>query len=255
LAPIDFLDRAKHYGIVGHIEASKSKGFHVWIFFEEKGVLADKARMVVRHILSEIGEPDTEVFPKQDTLNGNLKYGNFINTPLFGALVPYGKTVFIEPSTFEPFPDQWDLLESAQHLNESVLDVVIEINELSRSNLPQEQRADPGNESKSWYALPACAQIMLREGVVHNQRVSCFRLAVHFRRLGLPYDLAVAALKAWALKNRPTNGKGVIRDDEIIEQTSWAFKKQYRGYGCESEAIAPFCRSDCPVKKTRTMDE
>ena len=35
---------------------------------------------------------------------------------------------------------------------------------------------------------------MLQNGVSLYQRVSCFRLAVHSKRLGLPFDVAVAAL-------------------------------------------------------------
>jgi hypothetical protein len=92
---------------------------------------------------------------------------------------------------------------------------------------------------------------MLRNGVSQYQRVSCFRLAVHLRRLGLPFDVAVAALKTWALKNRPANGKGVIRDPEILSQTSYAYEHSYVGYGCESAAIKPFCDSSCSAKQWR----
>ena len=97
LPPMEFLSSAKHYGITAYIERSKSKGHHVWMFFNNQGVLAAKARMVVRHILDEIEQPDTEVFPKQDEIAGNVMFGNFINAPLFGALVPNGKTVFVDP--------------------------------------------------------------------------------------------------------------------------------------------------------------
>ena len=92
--PLEFLARAKHYGIPVYIERSKSKGFHTWIFFEKEGVKASKARLVVKSILEEFDHHDTEVFPKQDFLNGDRLYGNFINTPLFGRLVSQGRTVF-----------------------------------------------------------------------------------------------------------------------------------------------------------------
>ena len=86
-APANFFNRGKHYNIFVYIERSKSKGYHAWVFFDGQGVLAFKARMVVRHILEEIQVPDTEIFPKQDLLDTNLQYGNFINAPLFGTLV------------------------------------------------------------------------------------------------------------------------------------------------------------------------
>jgi len=95
---------------------------------------------------------------------------------------------------------------------------------------------------------------MLHNGVKQHQRDSCFRLSVHLKRLGLPYDLAVAALKVWALKNQPEDGKRVITEHEIVEQTSYAFRKGYRGYGCSSAAVAPFCEKDCPVNKLRMQN-
>jgi hypothetical protein len=41
--PLDFVDQAERYGISAYIERSKSKGHHVWIFFNERGVSARKA--------------------------------------------------------------------------------------------------------------------------------------------------------------------------------------------------------------------
>lgn len=256
LGPMDFVSKAKHYGISSYVERSKSKGYHVWIFFEEKGVLALKARLVVHHILDEIDEPETEVFPKQDVLNSNVRYGNFINAPLFGALIPREKTVFVNPTTFERYPNQWDFLESVERVGEHILDDIIEINNLS---IPQtEPRPSKSNSAKGGpgrFGLPACAQKMLKDGVVQFQRVSCFRLAVHLKRLGLPYDVTVAALITWALKNRPENGKEVIREKEIRSQTSCAYEKSYAGYGCESAAIKPFCDPSCPVKQWKKDKE
>jgi hypothetical protein len=252
LGPMDFVARAKHYGISAYVERSKSKGHHVWVFFEEKGVLALKARLVVHHILDEIEKSETEVFPKQDVLNNNVQYGNFINAPLFGALIPFEKTVFVDPMKFEMYPNQWDFLESIERVGEHVLDDIIEINNLY---IPQTKsrlsKSNTDNGGSGRFGLPPCAQKMLKDGVVQFQRVSCFRLAVHLKRLGLPYDVTVAALMTWALKNRPKNGKGVIREEEIRSQTSCAYEKSYVGYACESAAIKPFCDPACPVRQWR----
>ena len=255
LGPLDFVDKAKHYEIPAYIERSKSKGHHVWVFFEKKGVPAFKARLVVHHILDEISQTDTEVFPKQDALNNNIQFGNFINVPLFGRLIPLGKTVFVDPKTFKPYSDQWILLESIRRTSESVLDEIIEINDLSPPPAYQTPKPSPGDGGKCQFGLPACAQKMLNDGVVRLQRVSCFRLAVHLKRLGLPYDVTVAALITWALKNRPKNGKGVIREKEIRSQTSCAYEKSYVGYACESAAIKPFCDPACPVRQWKKDKE
>jgi hypothetical protein len=80
---------------------------------------------------------------------------------------------------------------------------------------------------------------------------------VHLKRIGLPYDVAIAALKVWARKNNPRDGKQIITESEIVKQTSDVFNKDYRSYGCDESAIAPFCQPDCPVlgkeRKTTTF--
>ena len=248
LPPIEFINAARHYRLPAYIETSKSKGFHVWIFFNDKGVKAFKARLVVKNILDEIEYPQTEIFPKQDFLDTRASYGNFINAPLFGGLVPRGKTVFVEPYTLKPYSDQWAFLESVKRVEEQALDEIIELNDLSDRQVnskPISHEADKGITNR--FSLPVCAQKMLRDGVTHHQRVSCYRLAVHLKRIGLPYDVAIAALKVWARKNNPREGKQIITESEIVEQTSYVFNKDYRSFGCNSEAVAPFCHTDCPV--------
>ena len=252
LPPIELLNAAQHYGLPSYIETSKSKGFHVWFFFSEKGVKAYKARLVIKHILEEIEHSQTEIFPKQSYLATGASFGNFINAPLFGGLVPSGKTVFIDPPTLDPYPDQWAFLESVERIDEQVLDEIIELNDLAlpqNHSKPLQRDSARGDGDLNRFSLPICAQKMLQNGVFQYQRVSCFRLAVHLKRLGLPLDLTISALKTWAQKNQPNNGKGVITEHEIIEQTKCAFNKDYRSYGCNSEAVQPFCQSDCPLNK------
>jgi len=247
--PTEFVNAAKHYGLASYIEISKSKGFHVWIFFNGRGIRAVKARAIVKHILGEIGVPQTEIFPKQDRLDGSNS-GNFINAPLFGLLVPKGKTVFIDPYTFKPYADQWVFLRSVERINEGVLDDIIEINEilLPRRQIEKELR-DSSIGDINRFRLPPCAQRMLQDGVTQNQRVSCFRLAIHLKRLGLPHDVSVAALKRWSIKNQPGNGRRIMTEAGIINQVSSAYDKEYRGYGCDTEAVAPFCHPDCSVHR------
>lgn len=248
--PVSFVAACREHGISAYIERSKSKGYHVWMFFEEGGVVARKARRVAGTILARIGQPQTEVFPKQDALAGGVSYGNFINAPLFGALVPQGRTVFVDPADpTRVYPDQWELLERVQRHTEKDLDAVI-------GSCPWETRDKPparaGDSSKggsdvSAFGLPPCARRILAEGVPAYQRVSCFRLAVHLKRNGIPYDLVVAVLKAWATKNRPADGKGVITEQEIAYQTRCAFANPYRSFGCEHAAMAAYCQRECPL--------
>ena len=249
--PLEFIQTATHYGLSSYIEASKSKGYHVWMFFGEDGVKAYKARLVVRSILTDIESPQTEIFPKQDSLDDQLSFGNFIYAPLFGRLVPEGRTVFIDPSTMKPYQNQWDFLESIQRIEESTLDDTIEINGLSESQSQDNQATHSTDRMVHNAGLPLCIQTMLQNGVTHFQRSSCFRLAVQLRRVGLPFDATVSVLKIWSLKNKPEGGKRIITDNEIIEQASYAYRKYYQAYGCESAEMAPFCHPDCAFSKRR----
>ena len=249
--PMSFRNGALSYGLASYIERSKSKGYHVWMFLDEAGIPAAKARIVVRRILEEIGQPSTEVFPKQDRLIARTTYGNYIYAPLFGALVPRGRTVFLDPGNgFKPHHDQWRVLETVDRITERQLEEIIELNELTDA-LPSgdDQNATrPPTAGHRSYGLPPCAQRMLAGGVTEFQRVSCFRLAVHLKKAGLSQDLAVAVLCAWAAKNHPEHGKSVITDNEIVRQTASAYVKRYRSCGCDDPAIRPFCDSTCPVR-------
>jgi len=244
--PLEFIRTAGHYRLPAYLEISKSKGFHVWIFFKEKGVKAYKARLVVQAILDQIDAGQTEVFPKQDFLNSEASFGNFIYTPLFGRLVPEGRTVFVDPDTIKPFENQWDILESINRVEEAALDEIIEINTLSRPNQTDIKTDGLTNGRLVCnMALPPCIQNMLENGVRRLQRSSCFRLAVQLRRIGLPFDATVSVLKTWSLKNKPDDGKRIITDPEIIEQASCAYRNDYRAYGCEAPEMAGFCHSEC----------
>ena len=250
--PISFVAGARRYDMSAYIERSKSKGYHVWIFFEEGGVLARKARLVAHKILTDMGRPTTEVFPKQDVLSDEISYGNFIHAPLFGGHVPKGRTVFVDPA--EPtqmYPDQWELLARIQRVPEVRLNGIIKSCQLEQPNRPEEEsRSTSRNESNdntSPFGLPPCARRMLAEGVTSFQRVSCFRLAVHLKRYGMPYDLTLVTLKAWARKNQPDDGKRIITDAEITYQAKCAFQNSYRSFGCEEPAIAAYCDKNCPL--------
>ena len=242
---------AGRYGLTTYIERSKAKGYHAWIFFDGP-VPAAKARRVVAHILEEIDEPHTEVFPKQDALRADATYGNFINVPLFGALVPKGRTVFVDRSDpTRPHPDQWALLENVQRVSESRLDEIIALNDLTMLSPGPDSLPKDTSRPDRTYGLMPCANRMLATGVSTYQRVACFRLAVQLKRTGLPHDLAVAALVAWAHKNKPREGKRIITPAEIRAQAAGAYRNEYRSFGCEDPAIMPFCDPACPVTRER----
>jgi hypothetical protein len=256
-APLEFASLARQYGLPVYLEASKSKGYHVWCFFETP-VLAWKPRRIFQRILDEIGQPDVEVFPKHDRLDASTKYGNFINLPLFGRLVPAVRTVFLNPcNPMGPLPDQWEVLSQVEAIPEAHLDDIIEINDIvagSRRVVQHSPEPTYAPELNS-LGLPPCAQRMLAEGVVRNQRVSCFRLAAALKWTGLCKSLTAAVLREWSRRNRPEDGRRCITPEEIRHQVESAYSKPYRSRGCESAAIRPYCDPRCPIIKSRQGKE
>ncbi|MCX5676414.1 MAG: hypothetical protein NTX87_15545 [Planctomycetota bacterium] len=250
--PLRFVRQATHYGIHTYVERSKSKGWHAWIFMVPPGVVAAKARLVVKAILEDIGAPATEVFPKQDSLGEGVQYGNFINAPLFGSLVARQRSVFVDSEAgFKPYPNQWEVLANVQRVTDALLDEIIEMNDLQPD--PAAPGTATGNRrpASSFHGLLPCARRMIAEGVKQYQRVSCFRLAIQLKKVGLPLESAVAVLVDWAGRNRPVSGKPVIGEVQVKEQAEWAYRRNYRSCGCEEPAVAPYCDPSCPLKRPR----
>ncbi|MFA6285993.1 MAG: hypothetical protein WC661_01315 [Opitutaceae bacterium] len=194
-----------------------------------------------------------EVFPKQDRLvHGEC--GNFINLPLFGALVESGKTVFVDDA-FTPVKNQWAYLASVKVSvpGEIVEQSVVASEPLTTPShvITPPSAAEPGFLWHT-YGLPPCSQRMLAAGVGEFQRVACFRLAVALRLAGLPRDAVLAVLSSWGQKNAPTDGKQRISVGEITAQVNSAFRaRMYRGYGCSDPAIRQFCARECRLHPAR----
>jgi len=248
--PIEFIKRAKNYGLSAYLEKSKSKGYHVWLFFPEDGVNARKIRIVMKFILNEINSLNTEIFPKQDSIPNSGSYGNFINAPMFGKHAPVDKTMFVYPDfKLKPFQDQWELLKDVERNSEEIIDSIIEENELERKREEVTVKQSIDNSIKNNYGLPICSMRILENGVTFDQRIACFRLAVNLKRIGFPQEITIGALMSWRLKNKPNNNKRTITPDEIVEQAKWAYSKDYKGYGCDEPIIKSFCDSNCRLLK------
>jgi hypothetical protein len=124
LDALAFLDAARCAVIPAVLERSRSgEGGHVWIFFSER-VPASTARrlgaFLLREAMSTRAELDLvsydRLFPSQDFLP-NQGFGNLIALPLQGDCRKKGTTVFLDPSTLEPFGDQWEFLASVDRLS------------------------------------------------------------------------------------------------------------------------------------------
>lgn len=112
----------KRLGLASYIERSRSgDGGHVWVFFAE-GYPCHKGRVigleVARKVLN-LSAFDKEasfdrLFPSQDVITKN-GLGNLIALPFQGGSAKDGNTVFIDPSTNEPFDDQYEVLKNIMH--------------------------------------------------------------------------------------------------------------------------------------------
>jgi len=242
-------DRAQHYGLPFAWEISKSRGMHLWLFFSET-VSARDARRIARGVLKK-ASVQAEIFPKQDSLSQN-GLGNFIWLPLSGESVKDGRTLFVDPVSLKPYPDQWTYLAGIHRLSGQDVSEIIRMKGFGLETLEGKSPEKGRNGSLKIYQgdLLPCAQRML-EGVSEGCRdVATFRLVIHLKSRGYTLQQAEEFLQTWnATRNRPPLEPGII----TIKVRS-AYNHGYSGYGCEDPLIIPFCEGTCLIKKNETKE-
>ena len=83
---VDLVYALKKLGIQGHVERTKSKGWHVWVFASE-WVPAEVMRRALLAAHQAAGVRPVEVNPKQTTLASlGRGVGNYVNLPYYGNL-------------------------------------------------------------------------------------------------------------------------------------------------------------------------
>ncbi|MFZ5862433.1 MAG: TOTE conflict system archaeo-eukaryotic primase domain-containing protein [Nitrospirota bacterium] len=233
---------AAQHGLTLCREISKSRGVHLWLFFNEP-VLARDTRLIALMLLREAGVK-AEIFPKQDALPAD-GVGNFIWLPLSGESVPLGKTVFVDPISHQAYADQWDFLHGIPQVHPREI-VILASQARAGQDRPIPARPDGPARIHHGELLP-CARIML-QGVTRGCRdVVAFRLAIHLKARGLSQQRAEHILRQWDAKsNQPPLGLSTIREKVIS-----VYQRNYTSYGCEDPLIAPFCREGCPIRRYR----
>lgn len=119
LDALAYLDACHRNGVPAALERSRSgNGAHVWIFFDAP-VAASSARAMgaalLRQAMTERAELDLSsydrFFPSQDFMP-TAGFGNLVALPLHGGSAAEGTTLFLDPTTMAPWPDQWAFLSS-----------------------------------------------------------------------------------------------------------------------------------------------
>jgi len=124
-----FIGECRSLKIPVYIEKSLSgMGAHIWIFFKEKYPAAKSRRIfleIIRKVF-DLSKFDKEVsfdriFPSQDYHSGK-GFGNLIALPLNGKCLKENNTVFLDPKSFNPIPDQWSYLNKIKKVSNIKLD-------------------------------------------------------------------------------------------------------------------------------------
>jgi superfamily II DNA or RNA helicase len=123
LDALALIDVCSERGVPAALECSRSgEGGHVWVFFSAP-VAAGSARrlgaLLLREAMTRRAELDLasydRLFPNQDFLPAK-GFGNLIALPLQGRCRDAGTSVFLDPETLKPWPDQWAFLGSIETL-------------------------------------------------------------------------------------------------------------------------------------------
>jgi superfamily II DNA or RNA helicase len=124
LDALAYVEAAEMAGVPTAVELSRSgNGAHVWTFFTARVPAADARAMgaaLLREAMTLRGELDLDsydrFFPSQDHLP-DRGFGNLIALPLQGECRrDHYTTVFVDPRTLQPWPDQFAFLSSVERI-------------------------------------------------------------------------------------------------------------------------------------------
>src|ERR1700723_2200021 len=233
------LRRLRKMNVSAYVERSKSKGYHIWIFFDEP-LLASEARAFAKLVLRGMENPKIEIFPKQDTV-GKGGFGNCIWLPLFGLDAPKGRTVFLDDE-LEPVRKQWRLLANVERTPRKR---ILRANEGTEpSKIRRFPRLAKSSKTRE-FSLPPCAQKILLNGVDKGYRnVALFTLAKHLRNARLSQDRVETLVSGANDQCQPS-----LEEREVEAIVKSVFIRKYTSLGCEYSFIASLCGDRCPIKR------
>ena len=249
------------FGITAYIEISKGKGYHIWVFFKES-VTALKARKLVRIAWKEVvGGPIPEIFPKQNNLNTDKGFGNYINLPYFPPHSNSKRRVFVNGGEYYTLEEFLEIVK--RHTAEELDNALVQ--------MPQEQEEDvvfkKSKSDRVHLDLLPCIKSFLEKGSDYGyRRPAIFRTAAHLNASGYPYEAAIAIIEKADQNHNPSIMKE-HGEKELHHHIYSAYYNNggsgYTSYGCNDDSwTSRFCpgRNECPVfniekrKKVNAVD-
>jgi predicted ArsR family transcriptional regulator len=234
-------ERLEVLGISSYIERSKSKGYHVFTFFN-KDIEALKLRLVWKMLLDDLGFK-CELFPKQDK-SDESGYGNFINLPLFGGDVSNEKTIFVDSKGLPLFITPEELSQIVVN-DIKLVEQIIEDNNLKEtSDVIRDYIQTPSLVGSSKLEMSPCVKRII-DGEVkagqHNE--AWFRLAIYYKEKGTPRVEATKILLEWNKKNKNNNP-----EKELLRTIQSVYEKGYKAFPCGEGVLADLCdQAKCPI--------
>lgn len=130
---ITFIKTCSDNQLPAYLERSRSgSGGHVWVFFEQP-YPAVRSRKIFLSLLQQSGVVSVfdksssfdRLFPNQDYLSGK-GLGNLIALPLYKKTLEVGNSCFLNPETLQPYPDQFEFLNTINRVSVSTLNQLFE---------------------------------------------------------------------------------------------------------------------------------
>ncbi len=216
LDALAYLDTCRAVGVPAALERSRSgNGGHVWSFFTQPVEAAAARRLgarLLREAMAVRAELDLasydRLFPAQDFVPKG-SFGNLIALPLQGECRQRRNTVFLDPSTLEPWKDQWEFLSSVSRLDAEAVDAA-------------------GEALRPVDVGPAARR--LRQPATHVDRPAPSRVcavlgtAISVEHIGLPPAL-LASLKHVASLHNPA-----FYERERLRLSTWRVPRLVRCY-------------------------
>ena len=207
--------------VKAYICQSKSKGFHMYLFADSNGWLAKDVREMLGRVLNKLGLPaKTEIFPKQDKLDSNTSFGNYINLPLYGNTRPFLS------GEQQPVPTEQALKLIQRNSAEAIINANSALPPIPPLMMPvrPEKKAEKSKALKS----PPCIDRILKGTPAGMRDEAAFALARHLLDQGDLPEEVLSRLLIWDARNQPPIG-----DMRILQDKVESAEKGY-AFGCMS---------------------